>query len=102
MTAESVKELLSKDREYVWHPYTQMKDYQKLDHILIKNAKGMKLYDHDGNYYYDTISSWWCNLLGHNVPQINKAINDQVQKLEHVLFAGFTNEPAIRLAEKSV
>ncbi len=94
--------LLELDRKYIWHPYTQMKDYKDRYHILIKRAKGIKLFDHKGNYYYDTISSWWCNILGHNIPQINRVIKKQIKRFEHVLFAGFTNEPAIKLAQKLV
>lgn len=62
----------------------------------------MKLYDHNGNFYYDTISSWWCNIHGHNHPEIKKAIKKQLDLLEHVLFAGFTHKPAILLAEELV
>ena len=94
--------LLDLDRKYIWHPYTQMKDYKSRYHILIKKAKGMKIYDHRGRYYYDTISSWWCNILGHNIPRINRSIKKQIRKFEHVLFAGFTNKNAVILAQKLV
>jgi len=79
-----------------------MKDCRKLPPILIEKAKGMKLYDNKGNYYYDTISSWWCNVHGHNHPKIKEAINRQLYSLEHVLFAGFTHKTAILLAERLV
>lgn len=92
----------SKDKEFIWHPYTQMKDCGKLAPILIEKAKGAKLYDARGNFYYDTISSWWCNVHGHNHPKIKRAIKKQLDSLEHVLFAGFTHKPAIALAEKLV
>lgn len=87
---------------YIWHPYTQMKDCRLSPPILIERAKGIKLYDDKGNYYYDTISSWWCNVHGHNHPRIKNAIKRQLDSLEHVLFAGFTHKPAIELAEKIV
>lgn len=90
------------DLKYIWHPYTQMKDCEKFPPILIERAKGIKLYDNKGNCYYDTISSWWCNIHGHNHPQINKAIKGQLNSFEHVLFAGFTHKPAIKLAEQLV
>lgn len=93
---------LKKDSQYIWHPYTQMKDSRKQAPILIERAKGIKLYDNQGNSYYDTISSWWCNVHGHNHPRINEAIRSQVNRLEHVLFAGFTHKPAITLAEKLI
>ena len=70
--------------------------------ILIERAKGLKLYDCQGNSYYDTISSWWCNVHGHSHPKITKAISGQAAQLEHVLFAGFTHKPAIELAKKLV
>lgn len=91
---------LQKDLQYIWHPYTQMKDCQEVPPILIEKAKGLKLYDIKGNYYYDTISSWWCNVHGHNRSAINKAIKKQLTDFEHVLFAGFTHKPAILLAER--
>ncbi|MDD5155773.1 MAG: adenosylmethionine--8-amino-7-oxononanoate transaminase, partial [Candidatus Omnitrophica bacterium] len=93
---------LKKDLEFIWHPYTQMKDCEKFPPVLIEKAKGIRLYDHKGNFYYDTISSWWCNVHGHNHPRIKKAIKKQLDCLEHVLFAGFTHKPAILLAEKLV
>ena len=89
---------IEKDLKYIWHPYTQMKDAQKTPPILIEKAKGIKLYDQNGNFYYDSISSWWCNVHGHNHPKIKTAIKKQLDCLEHVLFAGFTHKPAITLA----
>ncbi len=93
---------IRKDLKYIWHPYTQAKDCEKFPPILIERAKGIKLYDNKGNCYYDTISSWWCNIHGHNHPKINKAISTQLNSFEHVLFAGFTHKPAIKLAEQLV
>ncbi len=93
---------IRRDLKNIWHPYTQMKDCRKMPPILIEKAKGIKLYDDKGNFYYDTISSWWCNVHGHNHPRIKNAIKGQLDKLEHVLFAGFTHEKAILLAERLV
>lgn len=93
---------LKKDLKFIWHPYTQMKGCLKLPPILIERAKGIKLYDAKGNFYFDTISSWWCNVHGHNHPHIKNAIKKQLNSLEHVLFAGFTHKPAIRLSEKII
>jgi adenosylmethionine---8-amino-7-oxononanoate aminotransferase len=92
----------NKDLKFIWHPYTQMKDCRKIPPILIESAKGIKLYDSKGNFYYDSISSWWCNVHGHNHPSIKKAIKRQLDFLEHILFAGFTHKPAISLAEKLI
>ena len=91
-----------KDLKYLWHPYTQMKDCRVFPPILIEKAKGVKLYDDKGNFYYDTISSWWCNVHGHNHPKIKNAVKRQLDLLEHVLFAGFTHKGAILLAEKLI
>lgn len=93
---------IKKDLKYNWHPYTQMKDCGEFPPILIEKARGAKLFDNRGNFYYDTISSWWCNVHGHNHPKIKKAIKRQLDKLEHILFAGFTHKGAILLAEKLV
>jgi len=91
---------LEKDLKFIWHPYTQMKDFKKNPPILIERGKGIKLYDPKGYFYYDTISSWWSNIHGHNHPIIKAAIKKQLDSLEHVLFAGMTHKPAILLAEK--
>ena len=98
----SPKAWIRKDLKYNWHPYTQMRDCQSFPPILIDKARGVRLYDVKGKFYYDTISSWWCNVHGHNHPRIKEAIRRQLDKLEHVLFAGFTHKPAISLAEKLV
>ncbi len=93
---------IRKDLKYLWHPYTQMKECEVDPPILIERAKGVKLYDDKGKFYYDTVSSWWCNVHGHNHPKIKAAIRKQMGQLEHVLFAGFTHKPAISLGERLV
>ncbi|MGB9497740.1 MAG: adenosylmethionine--8-amino-7-oxononanoate transaminase [Dissulfuribacterales bacterium] len=95
-------DLLELDRRYLWHPYTQMKDFEKDDPLFVDRADGVFLFDSQGRRYYDTISSWWCILHGHNHPGIKAAIRDQLDRLEHVHFAGTTHEGAIRLAERLV
>ncbi len=90
------------DINYIWHPCTQMKDHEILPLIPIKYAKGVYLYDFDGNKYIDAISSWWVNLFGHCNEYINDKIKNQLEKLEHVILAGFTHEPAIKLAKRLV
>ncbi len=89
-----------RDLEYIWHPCSQMKDYEELPPIVIEKGEGVYLYDVNGNKYMDVISSWWCNLLGHCNPKINEAIKKQVDELEHVIFANFSNKRAIELCEK--
>lgn len=96
------RSLYDKDRQYVWHPFTQMKDYAEQDHVLIERAEGLYLYDADGNRYYDTVSSWWVNLHGHSHPRIKQAIARQLNTMDHVMFSGFTHKAGIELAEKLV
>jgi len=79
-----------------------MKDHETSPIIPIKKGQGVWLEDFDGNHYLDAISSWWVNLFGHANPYINTALKDQLDTLEHVIFAGFTHESAIKLAEKLI
>ena len=88
------------DLKYIWHPCSQMKDYETLPPIVIDHAKGINLYDIDGNCYKDIVSSWWCNLLGHCNPRINAAMKKQLDTLEHVIFANFTHKTAITLCQR--
>lgn len=87
------------DLKHIWHPCSQMKDYEELPPMVIDHAKGMYLYDIHGKRYLDIVSSWWCNLLGHCHPRINAAVKKQIDKLEHVIFANFSHVPAIILCE---
>ena len=97
------KELIEQDLKYIWHPFTQMKDHEgESKPIVIKSGKGIYLKDIDGNKYIDSVSSWWVNTLGHSNKRLNKALSKQASKLEHVLFAGFTHEPAITLAKSRI
>ena len=92
--------LEEKDLQYIWHPCSQMKDYEELPPIIIERGQGVYLYDKSGKEYIDIVSSWWCNLLGHCNPKINAAIKKQLDCLEHVIFANFSHEPAIALCEQ--
>ncbi|MEI8209234.1 MAG: adenosylmethionine--8-amino-7-oxononanoate transaminase [Methylococcales bacterium] len=94
--------LVERDHSVLWHPCTQMKDHENLPIIPIKKGQGVWLEDIEGNRYLDAISSWWVNLFGHANPHINAALKDQLDTLEQVIFAGFTHEPAIKLAETLV
>lgn len=96
----SMKEWQQRDLAKIWHPCSQMKDYEELAPIVIDHGSGVYLYDKEGKEYIDIVSSWWCNLLGHCNPKINAAIKDRLDSLEHVIFANFTHEPAIRLCEE--
>lgn len=88
------------DLKYIWHPCSQMKDYETLPPIVIEHGEGINLYDINGKCYKDVISSWWCNLLGHCNPRINSAVKKQIDELEHVIFANFSHKPAITLCRE--
>ncbi len=90
------------DKKYIWHPCTQMKDHEDFPIIPIVKGKGVYLYDINGNKLLDAISSWWVNIFGHSNERINNAIKKQLDTLEHVIFAGFTHEPAAILSEKLI
>lgn len=92
--------LVEKDLKMIWHPCSQMKDYEDLPPIIIDHGKGSYIYDIDGKKYLDIISSWWCNLLGHSNEKINNSIKNQLDKIEHVIFANFSHKPAINLCEE--
>jgi len=98
--SRSLHPLAERDLRVVWHPCTQMKDHEWLEMIPVARGEGVWLYDHDGRRYLDAISSWWVNLFGHSNPRINAAITAQLGRLEHVILAGFTHEPAVALAER--
>lgn len=91
---------VQRDLHTLWHPCTQMKDHENLPLIPIRRGHGVWLEDFDGKRYLDAISSWWVNLFGHSHPAINAALKAQIDDLEHVLFAGFTHQPGIELAER--
>lgn len=96
----NVEELQKEDMKYIWHPCSQMKDYEKYPPIVAESGKGCYIYGKDGKEYIDIVSSWWCNLLGHSNPKINEAMKKQMDTLEHVIFANFTHEPAIKLCQQ--
>lgn len=87
-----------KDRRYVWHPFTQHQT--EAVPPVITSAKGASLFDENGREILDMISSWWTCVHGHSHPALNKALSDQVNRLDHVMFAGFTHPAAAGLAEK--
>ncbi|MDZ4845304.1 MAG: adenosylmethionine--8-amino-7-oxononanoate transaminase [Chitinophagales bacterium] len=92
--------LTERDKQYIWHPYTQAKTERSP--IPVVKGKGAWLTDENGKKYLDAISSWWVNIHGHAHPYIAKKIAEQAKQLEQVIFAGFTHEPAVRLAERIV
>ncbi len=94
--------LLARSSAAVWHPCTQMKHHASGEFPLLAVARGAGawLYGEDGRRWLDGVSSWWVNLFGHCNPRINAALRDQLERLEHVMLAGFTHEPAVQLAER--
>ncbi|MET0256767.1 MAG: adenosylmethionine--8-amino-7-oxononanoate transaminase [Luteibacter sp.] len=103
MTGNSTpSDWVRRDLAHVWHPCSQMKDHETVPMVPLRAGSGVWLEDQSGKRYIDGISSWWVNLFGHSNPRINAAVTEQLGKLEHVIFAGFTHEPAITLAEELV
>ncbi len=92
-----MSDLVKKDLSNIWHPFTPLIGVP--DPIPIKSAKGAFLFTEDGRKILDAVSSWWVNIHGHSNEIIAKAIYEQSLQLEHVIFAGFTHEPAIQLSE---
>ena len=92
--------LLQRSLAAVWHPYTQMKLHETLPLTPIERGEGVWLYDFAGKRILDAVSSWWVNLFGHANPRINAALRDQLDKLEHVMLAGFTHGPVVELSER--
>ena len=97
MTTEELRRL---DLRHVWHPFTPMKLWADSDPLVIVAADGMHLIDSDGNRYLDGVSSLWCNVHGHRVPEIDAAIRAQLDKVAHTTMLGLASEPAILLADR--
>ncbi|MFN3788143.1 MAG: aminotransferase class III-fold pyridoxal phosphate-dependent enzyme, partial [Sulfurihydrogenibium azorense] len=88
------KDLIKWDKEYFWHPFTQMKVYREEDNVIVERGEGNYIYDIFGNKYLDGVASLWCNVHGHNHPKLNKAICDQVSKISHFTTLGASNSGA--------
>jgi adenosylmethionine-8-amino-7-oxononanoate aminotransferase len=89
--------LQERDKKHLWHPLTQHKLHP--NHLAITKAKGALLYDDNGKSYIDGIASWYTCMYGHCNDYITNRVSQQMQELDHVVFAGFTHEPAINLSE---
>ena len=92
--------LAARSLRSVWHPCTQMKLHEAQPPVAITRAQGPWLEDADGKRYLDAISSWWVNLFGHSHPHIKAALADQLDRLDHVMLAGFTHAPVVELSER--
>ena len=98
-TTEKLREL---DKQRLWHPFTPMKLWMQSVPLVITAAEGVHLIDSDGNRYLDGVSSLWCNVHGHRVPEIDQAIIEQLGRVAHSTMLGLSNEPAILLADRLV
>jgi len=97
LTTEQLQDL---DKQHIWHPFTPMKLWNESDPLVITDAEGMYLIDSDGNRYLDGVSSLWCNVHGHRVPEIDHAIRAQLDRFAHSTMLGLANEPSIILADR--
>lgn len=95
-----LSDLQKRDLKYIFHPCSQMKDYEKFPPVVIEKGEGIYVWDEFGKKYMDCVGSWWLNPLGHCNPRINKVINEQINTIEHIIFANFSHRPAIELSEK--
>lgn len=93
-------DLINRDRRHIWHPCSQMKDYEAFPPLIISKAYGSYIELKDGRRIIDAISSWWCKSLGHNHPRLKAALHAQLECFEHVIFANSTFEIIIQLSEK--
>lgn len=94
--------LITWDKDYLWHPFTQMRDWLAEDLVIIERGEGVYLVDIEGNRYIDGIASMWTNVHGHNHPALNAALKNQLDKIAHSTLLGYSNIPAIQLAQKLV
>src|SRR3990167_7531890 len=93
-------ELLTLDHQHLWHPCSQMKDYETFKPLPITQASGCFLQLADGRKLIDAISSWWCKSLGHGHPRLKQALINQLEKFEHVILANTTNETIVLLTQQ--
>ena len=94
--------LVAWDKRYLWHPFTQMQDWLTEDVVIIERGEGCYLIDTAGNRYIDGTASMWTNVHGHNHPELNSALKAQLDKIAHTTLLGYSNIPAIQLAQKLV
>ncbi|MCM8794643.1 MAG: adenosylmethionine--8-amino-7-oxononanoate transaminase [Candidatus Omnitrophica bacterium] len=90
------------DRKRIWHPFTQMREWEREEPLIVQSAQGVYVTDTRGNRYLDGVSSLWVNLHGHNRPELNRAIRDQLEKAAHTTLLGCGNVPSAELADALV
>ena len=89
-----MKNIKQIDKQYIWHPFTQMKDWVENDIVVIERGEGSYLIDTEGKRYIDGVSSLWCNVHGHRKRQLDEAVRAQLDKIAHSTFLGLSNVPA--------
>ena len=99
---ETTQRLIELDKQYLWHPFTQMADWLTDEPVVVESGDGFYLIDTDGTHYIDGVSSLWCNVHGHRVKKIDDAIRAQLNKIAHSTLLGLGQTQAIELAEKLV
>src|SRR3990170_3655942 len=97
-----IKRLEEWDKKYIWHPFTQMKEWVSESNLIIEKGKGSYLYDIHGKRYLDGVSSLWVTVHGHRKREIDNAIKKQLGKVAHSTLLGLSNAPAVKLAKKLV
>lgn len=98
----TTRQLQDWDRRYLWHPFTQMQEWEQEDPLIIERGKGAYLIDTEGKKYLDGTSSIWVNLHGHRHPVLDRALKKQLNKIAHSTFLGLSNPPAIQLARELI
>jgi adenosylmethionine---8-amino-7-oxononanoate aminotransferase len=96
------RRLQADDRRYLWHPFTQQKDWERTAPLIIERGRGVYLEDTEGRRYLDGVSSIWVNLHGHRQPALDRALQKQLRKIAHSTMLGLSNVPAIELAKKLI
>ncbi len=97
---EENRRLEELDKKYIWHPFTQMKEWREETPVIISEGRGCFIKDIYGRWYLDGVSSLWVNIFGHRKKEIDEAIKDQIDKIAHSTLLGLSNVPAVKLAEK--
>ncbi len=100
--SDHIKHLADSDKQYIWHPFTQMQDWGKEDPIVITEGRDCFLKASDGRWYLDGVSSLWVNIHGHRRREVDDAVKAQLDKIAHTTLLGLGNQPSIELAEKLI
>src|SRR6476469_5594046 len=98
----STRQLIDWDHQYLWHPFTQMQEWEQEKPLIIARGKGPYLIDTEGKRFLDGTSSIWVNLHGHRHPMLDKALREQLEKVAHSTLLGLSNPPAIELARELI